>query len=89
MQHQLEVYIELIVNFCASSAKKVVHVIVSNLLWTIFVRIHFLLYLFMLIGDVDQKPHLFTILVGRGPIYGFVIIIFPVIGAIISLTFST
>ena len=33
VQHQLEVYIELIVNFCASSAKKVVHVIVSNLLW--------------------------------------------------------
>ncbi len=32
VQHQLEVYIELIVNFCASSAKKVVHVIVSNLL---------------------------------------------------------
>ncbi len=34
VQHQLEVYIELIVNFCASSAKKVVHVIVSNLLCT-------------------------------------------------------
>ncbi len=33
VQHQLEVYIELIVNFCASSTKKVVHVIVSNLLW--------------------------------------------------------
>ncbi len=33
VQHQLEVYIELIINFCASSAKKVVHVIVSNLLW--------------------------------------------------------
>ena len=30
VQHQLEVYIELIVNFCASSAKKVVHVIVSK-----------------------------------------------------------
>ncbi len=29
-QHQLEVYIELIVNFCASSAKKVVYVIVST-----------------------------------------------------------
>ena len=33
VQHQLEVYVELIINFCASSAKKVVHVIVSNLLW--------------------------------------------------------
>ncbi len=32
VQHQLEVYIELIVSFCASSAKKVVHVILSNLL---------------------------------------------------------
>ncbi len=38
MQHQLEVYIELIVNFCASSAKKVVHLIVSNLLWYQTVR---------------------------------------------------
>ncbi len=33
VQHQLEVYIELIANFCVSSAKKVVYVIVSNLLW--------------------------------------------------------
>ncbi len=32
VQHQLELYIELIVNLCASSAKKAVHVIVSNLL---------------------------------------------------------
>ncbi len=35
VQHQLEVYIEL--HFCPSSAKKVVHVIVSNLLWRVCV----------------------------------------------------